>query len=153
MPIDPAQASAAAIRRRGLAGAAHGRLSVSSPARDRAAKVDEAEAVFVGKTRRGTAARIALPVSDRAADGSVALRFPGHPVVLRETWTFEETDAPHADGPRGGMPSGPGATLATLSLERVDGDGFGLSRKTEVPFVLPPERTTLADLRKRAGVI
>ena len=136
----------------------------------------EAEASFVGKTRLVTAANRGVQVSYMAADGSIYLWFPGNPVVMRGAWTFEETGAyrPYAgrpvseisvcftygpgtvnafDGQRGGTRCVPGAALATMSVERADGDLFGLSRRTEVPFVLPPERTTLTDLRKRAGAL
>ncbi|SFL31653.1 hypothetical protein [Methylorubrum salsuginis] len=198
MPIDRARASAAAIPCRGLAVILLSLLSACMSAEDRAtneAKVAEArqaagmreplvkplsraeaETSFVGKTRLVNAADRGVQVSYMAADGSVYLWFPGNPVVLRGTWTFEETGAyrPYAgrpvsetsvcftygpgsvnafDGKRGGTRCVPGAALATMSLERADGDVFGLSRKTEVPFVLPPERTTLTDLRKRAGAL
>lgn len=135
--------------------------------------LDEAKAVFVGKTRNVTAANYGSQISYMAPDGAAYLWFPGNSMVVRGRWALRETGGasptrlPESQaslcfdyGPntvnawsrqRGGESCVPAEILARLTFEGTEGDVFGLSRSTEVPFVLPPARTTFADLRKRVG--
>lgn len=134
----------------------------------------EASSFFAGKTRVSSAFDRGSQVSYMAPDGTIYLWFPGNPVVLRGQWTLEESggyrpyagrpvsetnvcffygpNSPNAwTGQRGKPECLPAETLARWSQDRADGDVFGLSEKREVPFVLPPERTTIVELRKRMG--
>lgn len=52
-------------------------------------------------------------------------------------------------GERGKRNCVPVDTLARWVQDRAEGDLFGLAQGAQVPFVLPPERTTIAELRKR----
>jgi hypothetical protein len=141
--------------------------------RERMSKA-EAEAFFVGKTRVSSAFDRGSQVSYMAPDGSIYLWFPGNSVVLRGQWTLEETGAYRVyagrpvsetsvcfrygpdtvnawSGERGRKSCIPADTLARMAFDRAEGDVFGLSQRTQAPFVLPPERATIADLRKRIG--
>ncbi|WP_155911927.1 hypothetical protein [Methylobacterium sp. 77] len=137
--------------------------------------LDDAKVAFVGKTRNVKAYQFGSQVSYMAPDGSVYLWFPGNPVVLQGKWSFKESGGfrPYAGKPvsetslcfdygpntvnawsrrRSGTECIPSDTAVLTTVESESGDVFGLAGRTEVPFVLPREKTTLADLRKRVGL-
>lgn len=136
--------------------------------------VDEAKAAFVGMTRNVKAFQFGSQITYIAPNGSVYLWFPGNPVVLEGKWSFKETGGfrPYAGKPvsetslcfdygprtvnawsrqRGGVECISSDTLAFATFESESGDIFGLAGRTQVPFVLPREKVSLADLRKRVG--
>ena len=142
------------------------------PARKRMS-FDEAKATFVDQTKNVTAANYGSQISYMAPDGAAFLWFPGNPVVVRGRWALRETGGatstslPESQASlcfdygrntvnawsrqRGGEECVPAEIRARLTLEGSQGDIFGLSRRTEVPFVLPTSPTTFADIRKRIG--
>lgn len=101
-------------------------------------------------------------------DGAVFLWYPGNRVVVVGRWAIESypnqpgaaricfqyganTFNP-ATGRGGGSPNCfPAGLLSRLVIDRAGGDVFGLSRSQTPPFVLTPQRTSIAELRARIG--
>lgn len=135
---------------------------------------DEVRAFFVGATRVTSAARSGSQITYMAPGGSAYLWFPGNAVILRGRWSIEQTGGyrPYAgkpvseysvcfvygaatinvfDGRRGGKSCVPAEIGRGLVQDRAPGDIFGLEGRTAAPFVLPPERTSIAAVRSRIG--
>ncbi|HEX2553265.1 MAG TPA: hypothetical protein VHL98_06170 [Microvirga sp.] len=131
--------------------------------------LEEAKSIFVGKTRVISASNFGSQVAYMAPDGMVYLWFPGNQFVLPGKWTFEpgsflfETwvNLCFQYGPgtvnawsrrNTGKECSPADTRARLIQDSAEGDVFGLSRKSEVPFVLPRERTNIREIKARLGL-
>jgi hypothetical protein len=128
--------------------------------------VPDAHAYYVCKTRVSFSPGHGTQVSYMNAAGAVFLWYPGNAIVLPGRWRIEEVtvaNQPHAAlcFQYGANTYNPvtkerGATWnclpahfwARTTVDSAEGDVFGLTRRSAVPFRLSPERTTIADLQK-----
>ncbi|WP_448146631.1 hypothetical protein [Labrys miyagiensis] len=122
---------------------------------------------FQGGTTNMTFSAHGTQVEFVSKDGRTALWYPGNGVILHGRWKLAGGDALTGFGDRicfqyGSntynpltMQSGGGwecesiATYEGHVVERTAGDPFGLDKRGPVPFVLPPQRTTFAELLKK----
>ena len=118
----------------------------------------QAEA-FINKTRVSFGPGHGTQVSYMRGDGAVFLWYPGNRVVLRGRWRTDGRTICFRYGPNTYNPvtgragaeweCRPSDVFARTTVDRVAGDVFGLARRNAVPFVLAPDRTTIADLKRR----
>jgi hypothetical protein len=103
-----------------------------------------------------------------AANGTNFLWYPGNAVVLPGRWKLRGTAGvkatqicfvygAHTYNPVTGVVGAQWECEATasyisLQVERANGDIFGLTHRTSVPFVLSRQRTSLADLSQHIGI-
>jgi hypothetical protein len=128
--------------------------------------VAEARKFLACKTHMTFSGGHGTQVSYLRSDGVEFLWYPGNAVVVRGKWNIVE----HATEPRGyadicfqygantynpvtGRAGGnwecrPAHVFVRSTVDRADGDVFGLARRGSVPFALSSERTTINDLRK-----
>ena len=130
----------------------------------------EARAFFVNRTRVSFSSGHGTQVSYMAPNGAVYLWYPGNRVVLPGSWSLEPRAMPGYPprayailcfqyGPNtynpvtgrggGGPECGPADRWARYAVDQAPGDVFGLARRQSPPFILTPERTTIAELRRR----
>jgi hypothetical protein len=131
--------------------------------------VEKAKATFVGRTRVISASSYGSQVAYMAPDGMVYLWFPGNRVILPGRWTFERGSFLFENwvnlcfqyGPGTvnawtrrdtGKECSPAEARARLIQDSAEGDVFGLSRKSEVPFVLPSKPTNIREIKERLGL-
>jgi hypothetical protein len=117
------------------------------------------QADFINKTRVSFGPGHGTQVSYMRGDGAVFLWYPGNRVVLRGHWRIEDRKICFRYGPNtynpvtgrggGGWECSPIGAFSRTTVDRVPGDVFGLSSRNAVPFVLAPDRTTIADLTRR----
>jgi hypothetical protein len=117
----------------------------------------QAEA-FLNKTRVTFGPGHGTQVSYTRSDGAIFLWYPGNRVVLRGRWAVRSGHicflyGPNTYNPVTGQAGGrwncrPAETRARNLVDRVNGDVFGLATRNAVPFVLAPDRTTIADLKR-----
>jgi len=129
--------------------------------------VPEAREYYVCKTRVSFSPGHGTQVSYMNSEGAIFLWYPGNTVVLPGRWRIEEVTVakqPHAalcfqygantynpvTKERGSKWNCLPADLwARTTVDRADGDVFGLRWRKAPPFSLSSERTTIADLQKR----
>jgi hypothetical protein len=137
--------------------------------RSTALGVQEARGLFICKTRISFTSGHGTQVTYMHPNGAVFLWYPGNTVVLPGKWQIvpsgsrPQSEGQYADicfqygsntyNPVTGRPGGkwecrPAHTLEHSTVDRTDGDVFGLATRTAVPFRLTRERTTIAELRK-----
>ncbi|HKD27265.1 MAG TPA: DUF6438 domain-containing protein [Xanthobacteraceae bacterium] len=127
--------------------------------------VAEARKLLICKTHMTFSAGHGTQVSYLRSDGVEFLWYPGNAVVVRGNWDIVEhtTDPPgYADicfqygantyNPVTGKMGGnwecrPAHAFARSTVDRSDGDVFGLAKRDAVPFELSRERTTINNLR------
>jgi hypothetical protein len=117
------------------------------------------QADFVNKTRVSFGPGHGTQVSYMRSDGAVFLWYPGNRVVLRGDWRIQDgrvcfryganTYNPVTGRGGGGWECRPIGAFSRTTVDRVPGDVFGLTKRNTVPFVLAPDRTTIADLTRR----
>ena len=127
----------------------------------------ETKKKFQGGTTNMTFSAHGTQVEFLSRDGRTALWYPGNSVVLHGRWRLVGADA--ATGSRDNicfqygsntynpitLHSGGGWECESIALyqghvvERVAGDPFGLDKREGVPFTLPGQRTSFAELLKR----
>jgi hypothetical protein len=132
--------------------------------------LDEARELFACKTRISFMQVHGTQVSYIHPNGEILLWYPGNSVVLPGKWRLETRTVPaqpsksyanicfsyptNSYNPATGIVGNqwqcmPAEVLHRLTVDRADGDVFGLRTRTAVPFRLSPERTTIAELKKR----
>jgi hypothetical protein len=132
--------------------------------------VTEARQFFACKTSMSFAPGHGTQVSYLQPDGMEFLWYPGNAVVLPARWdivartTRTEPRKEYADicfkygtntyNPVTNQVGGkwecrPAHFNARFTVDRADGDIFGLAKRRTVPFVLSPERTSIAELRQK----
>jgi hypothetical protein len=134
-----------------------------------ALSVAEARKLLVGKTHMTFSEGHGTQVSYLRSDGVEFLWYPGNAVVLRGKWVIaEDTTDPgrYADicfqygvntynpvtrTPGGNLECRPAHAYTQSTVDRSDGDVFGLAKRAAVPFDLPRERTTINELRNVFG--
>ncbi len=123
---------------------------------------DETKAIFADQTVMSHDSAHGTQVEYLSRAGKTYLLYPGNTTVVKGEWRLNRTDQPDvfsmcfrypsnsynpATGQTGGawecQPAG--FYLNGLS-EMQQGDGFGLSRSSTVPFVLSHKKTTLSQL-------
>jgi hypothetical protein len=112
-------------------------------------------------------------ISYRRPDGAIFLWYPGNTIVLSGRWKIvmratsslppvstdicflyeTNTYNPVTKRPGGDWQCMPADLLARFTVERADGDIFGLAVRRAVPFILPSEKSTIADLRTRIRLL
>jgi hypothetical protein len=130
--------------------------------------VTEAGKLLACKTHMTFSEGHGTQVSYLRSDGVEFLWYPGNAVVVRGKWDNVE----HPNDPwkfadicfqygvntynpvtsrTGGNPEcRPAHAFVRSTVDRSNGDVFGLAKRAAVPFDLPRERTTISDLRKLA---
>jgi hypothetical protein len=127
--------------------------------------VGAARAHFVNQTRVSFSSGHGTQVSYMAPNGMIYLWYPGNQIVLPGRWSIEPRPRGYADlcfqygpntyNPVAGQVGGqkncrPADYWAQYEVDGAAGDVFGLSRQHSVPFILRPERTSIAQ-RGRLG--
>lgn len=127
----------------------------------------ETQKKFQGGTTNMTFSAHGTQVEFLSKDGRTALWYPGNNVVLHGRWRL--AGGGQANGSQDAIcfqygantynpltfRSGGGWDCEGLAryqgrvVDHVAGDPFGLDKREAVPFILPGERTTFAQLRKR----
>ncbi len=129
----------------------------------------EARKLLACKTHMTFSEGHGTQVSYLRSDGVEFLWYPGNAVVVRGKWNLTEhtTDPwkfadicflygensynPVTRKMGGNWECRPAHAFTRSTVDRADGDVFGLAKRTAVPFNLSRERTTIDDLRKIAG--
>jgi hypothetical protein len=127
----------------------------------------ETKGLIAGQTLMFYDSHFGTQVEYNAPNGSTYLLFPGNEVVLKGSWKLTKTDNPNvfnmcfkypasSHNPVTKQSGGKWECQAAGfylggSAEIREGDVLGLSRQTEVPFVLAKRKTTLAALIRKAG--
>lgn len=123
---------------------------------------DETKAIFAGQTVMSYDSGHGTQVEYLSRAGKTYLLYPGNTTVVQGEWRLSRTDQPDvfsmcfrypsnsynpATGQTGGMWECQPAGFYLRGLSEIqEGDGFGLSSASAVPFVLSPRRTTLSQL-------
>lgn len=142
-----------------------GMLSISAALAGYVIGYDETKSLIANQTMMSYDSAHGTQVEYIASNGKTYLLYPGNDAIVKGSWKLTTTDNPavfnmcfkypaNTYNPSTGQTGGSwecqaaGFYLAGIK-EHLDGDVLGLSKSTEVPFVLSKRKTTLSNLIRK----